>query len=385
LAHIRATGSIKPVGKERLIVSCLLVTLKLGLQDLFSHRRLVLVMSLAIAIVSGMLLILEVYRSGLADKFNELSPNLLVVHESQSLGEFYGSRLPNKLGEMLSSMGISMVIPEIYAVTGTSAQNAIMIRGIDLGQYTRLEPFNMLSGRSLRAGDPPRLAMIGWRLAKSRRIDIGEMISLRGRDFNVVGIFRNGTYMDNQAWISISDAQALLGWGQDVSVYIIPQEGILQDGNTLLDGISVTRKGESLRFSAAQFQPFIDLMSIVVFVLGVSAALALTNILWRLAWLRRRELAILRTTGFSTLSLVGYLLAQAVGITILGILLGSLFTLLFTTSVKLLVPSFTIVPRLDRLAVFLGLRWIGLMILAGSLLPAWWLSRLNLAQQLHSE
>jgi putative ABC transport system permease protein len=364
---------------------CFLVTLKLGLQDLFNHRRLVLIMSISIAIATGMLIILEVYRSGLGDKFNELSPNLLVVHESQSLGEFYGSRLSNQLGETLSGLGISMIIPEIYAVTGTSAKNAIMLRGVDLGQYTRLEPFTMLSGRSLRPGDPPRQAMIGWRLATSRKINIGNIISLRGRNYNVVGIFKNGTYMDNQAWISLADAQVLLGWGQDVSVYIIPQEGILQEGDTLTAGITVTRKGDSLRFSVSQMEPFFDLMNIEAFAMVISAAVTLTNILWRLAWLRRYEMAILRTTGFPTLSIFGFLLAQMGGITILGILLGIILTLIFTTGVKLFIPSFTIVPRLDSLKVFPGLGWTFLMFLTASLIPAWWLSRLNLSQLLHSE
>jgi putative ABC transport system permease protein len=362
-----------------------LITFKLGLVDLLSHRRLVLIMALSIAIATGMLIILEVYRAGLGDKFTELSSNFLVVHEDQSLGEFYGSRLPNQVGDLLSNLGIHTIIPEIYAVTGTTAQNAIMLRGIDLDQYTRLEPFAIQSGRSLQPGDVSRLAMIGWRLAAGRKIGVGEMISLRGRDYRVVGIFKNGTYMDNQAWISLADAQVLLGWGQDVSVYIIPEEGILQENDTPTPGVIVTRKGESLRYSEAQIQPFFDLMGIEVFVMAVSAGLILTNILWRLAWLRRREMAILRTAGFPTFTMVGYLLAQVSGITLLGILLSALFTLFFTTGVKLFIPSFTIVPRLDSFEVLPGLGWIILMMLAGSLVPAWWLSRLNLAQLLHSE
>jgi len=364
---------------------CFLVTFKLGLVDLLNHRRLVLVMGLSIAIATGMLIIMEVYRAGLGDKFTELSSNLLVVHEDQSLGEFYGSRLSSQVGDMLSTLGISPIIPEIYAITGTAAQNAIMIRGIDLQQYTRLEPFSLLTGRSLQPGDVSRQAMIGWRLATSRKIGVGQMVSLRGRDFTVVGIFKNGTYMDNQAWISLADAQNLLGWGQDVSVYIIPQQSILHENATPTPGVIVSRKGESLRYSATQFQPFFDLMSVEVFVMAISAGLILTNILWRLAWLRRREMAILRTTGFPTFSMVGYLLAQVSGITLLGILMSVLFTLLFTTGVKLFIPSFTIVPRLDTVEMLPGLGWIVLMLLAGSLVPAWWLSRLNLAQLLHSE
>ena len=366
-------------------MASILVTLRLGLHDLFSHRRLALVMSLSIAIAFGVLAILEVYRTGVADKYTELAPNLLVVHENQTLGEFYGSRLSNRVGTSLAGMGISMVVPEIRALTGTSAKNAILLRGIDLGQYTRLESFSILSGRSLQPGDPPRLAMIGWRLSRSWNLKTGEVISLRGRNFNIVGIFQNGTYMDNQAWISLADAQALLGWGQDVSIYVIPDEGILHEGELIAGGISVSRKGESLHFIAAQFQPVIDLLRIVVAAIGIATALALTNTLWRLAWRRRHEMAILRTTGFPVLSLVGYLLAQAGGITLLGIFLGSLFTLVFVTGVKLAVPSFTIVPRLEPQTALSILVSIGLMMLAGSLLPAWWLSHLNLAQLLHSE
>ena len=366
-------------------MACILVTLRLGLHDLFSHRRLALVMALSIAIAFGMLAILEVYRTGVADKYTELAPDLLLVHESQTLGEFYGSRLSSQVGDWLSGMGFSMLIPEIHALTGTSARSAILLRGIDLGQYTRLESFSILEGRRLQPGDPPRQAMIGWRLARSRELKVGDVISLRGRNFDILGIFQNGTYMDNQAWISLADAQALLGWGQDVSIYIIPDGCFLHEGQQLPNGISVSRKGASLKFVAAQLQPILDLLRIVVAALGIATALALTNTLWRLAWRRRRSLAILRTTGFPTFSLVGYLLAQAGGITLLGVFLGGLFTFLFIISVKFAFPSFTIVPRLEFQTAVSSLEWIGLLTLAGSLLPAWWLSRLNLAQLLHSE
>jgi ABC-type lipoprotein release transport system permease subunit len=366
-------------------MACFLVTLRLGLLDLVSHRRLALIMALSIAISLGMLAILEMYRTGVADKYTELAPGLLLVHESQSLGEFYGSRLSSRVGEELSAMGLSMVVSEIRTLVGSSARNAILLRGLDLEHYTRLESFSILSGRRLLPGDPPRQAMIGWRLARIRALKTGQLISLRGRNFNIVGIFRTDTYMDNQAWISLTDAQALLGWEQDVSFYIIPDEGILQAGELLQGGISVSRKGESLQLISGKFQPMIDMMLLVVSALGIATTLGLTSTLLRLAWLRRREVAILRTTGFPNLSLAGYLLAQATGITLLGVVLAGLFTLVFTTVVQVAVPSLTIIPRLESQTALSSLGWIGLMMVAGSLTPVWWLSHLNLAQLLHSE
>ncbi len=366
-------------------MSGLLVTLRLGLHDLFRYRRLALIMSLSIAIAAGMVAFLEAYRAGLAAEFNEQTHNFLVVHDSQNEGDIAGSRISSQVSEKLSGLGISMIIPEIHAVTGTSIQSATLLRGIDLGQYTHLETFSMLSGRRLQSGDPSRLAMVGVLLADRQHLKTGDVISLRDRNFNIVGIFQNGTYMDNQAWIALADAQTLLGWGQDVSVYIIPDEGILHDGENLPGGLSVTQKGQDLRLIAAQYQPMLNMWQIVSLALGIAASLALANVLWRLAWLRRREMAILRTCGFPTQSLVGYLFVQAVGITLLGIVLGGLFTLVFAISIRLTVSSFTIVPSVAAGILLPGLGWIGLIMLAGSLLPAWWLSHLNLAQLLHSE
>jgi ABC-type antimicrobial peptide transport system permease subunit len=126
-------------------------------------------------------------------------------------------------------------------------------------------------------------------------------------------------------------------------------------------------------------------MNVVALTMGAATILALANIFWRLAWLRRHELAILRTVGFPTGSLVGYLLAQAGGVTIAGILMSGCATLLFTSSMQLAISGFTITPRLDLSAALASLGWVGIIVLAGSLLPAWWLSHLNLAQLLRSE
>jgi ABC-type antimicrobial peptide transport system permease subunit len=191
--------------------------------------------------------------------------------------------------------------------------------------------------------------------------------------------------MDNQAWVSLTDAQTLLGWGQDVSVYIIPDEGILRDGDTLPGGLAVTHKGENLRLIAAQYQPLLNVWEIVSFTLGIAASITLANVLWRLALIRRHDMAILRTTGFPTASIASYLLIQAAGVTLIGILIGGLFTMILATSIQLTVSSFTIIPRLDASTLLPGLGWIGAIMLVGSLVPAIWMSQLNLAQLLHSE
>ena len=150
---------------------------------------------------------------------------------------------------------------------------------------------------------------------------------------------------DNQAWISLADAQALLGWGQDLSVYIIPDEGILHEGKSL-PGRFRHPRGEGTRVTVS-YQPVLDIMGVVAFAMGIAIALTLTNVLWRLAWLRRREMAILRTLGFPALSLAIYLLGQGIGVTGLGTLLGAVFTLGILSAVHVAAFGLTINPSLS--------------------------------------
>jgi putative ABC transport system permease protein len=363
----------------------LFLAMKLGLLDLMYHKKLVLVMALSIAITITIFAGIELYRAGMKIKYTELAPQYLLVHENQTLGEFYGSRMPASVGDNLQALGISRVIPELRAIAGTSAENAVLVRGVDLEQFTSLESFTVLSGRQLVPGEASRNAMIGWRLAASRGLSTGDTVSLRGRDFSVIGVFKNGTYMDNQAWISLSDAQTLLGWGTDVSVLIIPDEGIVQEGDPILEGITVTRKGESLKFTLDQYKPIFDLLQLVVFILGAASALALSNILLRLAWLRRREMAVIRTNGFPVMVLVEYLFTQSACITFTGFIFGIIFTATFTLLVKIALPSFTLVPHLEKGAAISIILAACLIMAAGSVLPAWWLGRTNLAAQLHAE
>ena len=59
-----------------------------------------------------------------------------------------------------------------------------------------------------------RDTMIGYLLAEKIKAKVGDIITLRGRDFQIIGIFRKGTFTDNDAWISLQSAQSLIGLGE---------------------------------------------------------------------------------------------------------------------------------------------------------------------------
>jgi putative ABC transport system permease protein len=356
-----------------------------GLRDLLRHWKLVLPMSLVATVAISIYLILVGYQAGLAAQFGNLDPVFLTIQERNSFGEIYGSRLSAQVGMQLIGMGLKWVVPEIHDVVGTSIADAVLLRGIDLEHYGQVNSYRLVAGTSLHPGDAPRQAMVGYRLAEKLRLAPGGTISLRGRDFTIRGIFSTGTYADNEAWIGLKDAQDLLGWGSDVSVYIIQGGGSIKAGDNLPGGAVASVRGEGGQTLSSQYKPVLEVHGAAAQAMGVVTALTLANVLLRLALIRRRDLAILRTVGFQRSSLMIYLAVQAVGVSILGAALGWLITLGITSIVRLGVFGFDIRPLFDARTILVSGLWLMVITAAGATLPVWVINRLNLAQLLRAE
>jgi ABC-type lipoprotein release transport system permease subunit len=356
-----------------------------GLQDLAQHKKLWLAMSLLVGVTILFFLAIYGIRAAISEEVITIPFENLIVQKSNVLGELYGSRMPASVEADLLAMGVSQAIPEIHEYAGTSRKDTLLLRGIDLKRYQQVNSFKMLAGEALQPGEPTRTAMIGRRLADKFNLSPGQEILIRGRKFRVKGIFHTGTYVDNEAWISLQDAQALFGWGEDVSLYIIPDERILMVGDTLPGGMIVVRRGQGMFIAAQQFDPILKILDIVARALGVAGALALTNTLIRLAWLRRRELAILLCVGFRPAYLYVYLLTQALAITLAGALLGAAGISLAFAFLRIDAAGISIQPALDAPLLLSGLALVTAITLLGTLVPVAWLNRIKPAVLLRAQ
>ena len=295
-----------------------------GIREMARRWRLGLACLLLVAVPVGLFLSLRLFFSGMRTEYSRISAGMLVVQKSDSMGEIYGSRLDPQTAVQLRQLGYENPIPAIQDIAGTTITNAVLLRGVDLLQYPALDEFQILAGQRLDLSSPPRSAMIGYRLAEARGLAVGDLISLRGRDFTVTAIFKTGAYLDNQVWISLADAQALFNYGQDVSVYVIPDDGPLHAGDTLPGGLVIAQRGEMIRQIGEEYLSIVNFMGWVVQIMAVATAAMLANILWRLAWQQRREMSLLRSLGFGAWTPGLYLAAQALAIVLPGSLLGVL-------------------------------------------------------------
>jgi ABC-type lipoprotein release transport system permease subunit len=294
----------------------------LAIKDLQRRWALALVLAALFGITFASFLTLFSYQRSALNIYAPLGTNWLVVGNSDGLSEIHGSRISATAKELLLQKGYSDPIPEIHQIVGTSLSNGTLMRGFRLEDYKKITPFTLLTGRELRFGDPSRLVMVGETLSRTKQVKVGSDLLLRGRKFRVIGIFKTGSIEDNVAWISLSDAQELLNYGQDVSLYLIPDSGVLQPGDMVAEAVSVTQRGETSGVFGHSILSFFNFMGVVGSLVGIAAAVTMANLLWRLAYLRRHEFGILKSVGFGFRALLLYFVTQSGLILLAGILIG---------------------------------------------------------------
>jgi ABC-type lipoprotein release transport system permease subunit len=357
----------------------------LALRDLSSHRRQALALGMVFAIAVTAFVALHSYRQALLRDYSPGREDRLVIQETQSFAEFYGSRLSPDVGTVLEDLGVDEAVAEIHAVVGTSLEDAVLLRGVDLERYAELDSFTIRAGRGLQPGDAPRQAMIGTRLADRLGAMPGDAIRLRGRPFEVIGVFESGSYTENEAWVPLAGAQDLLGWGQDVSLYVVRDDGRLTAGEQLLDGVSVVRRGELWSTFPQQWDGLMMVIGTVTQAIGLAAALSLAAMLWRLAWRRRRQIAVLRSLGFRRSVFATYLAVQGASVAFSGGAFGVLGAAALLRWVRPTLAGVSLRPHptVDQL-ISTGV-WLGSLTLLSIAVPVWVLGRSRVADLMNSE
>ena len=357
----------------------------LALRDLSVQRRQALALVMVFGIAVTAFVALGSYRQALVEDYQPARADLLVIQETQSFAEFYGSRVSSEVAAALADQGLVGAVAEIHAIVGTSLDDAVLLRGVDLERYTELDSFVVRAGRSLQPGDLPRQAMIGTRLADRLQARPGETIRIRGRDFEIVGVFETGGYTENEAWVPLAGAQELLGWGQDVSLYVVQDDGRLAPGDLLAEGVSVARRGELWSTFPQQWQGLMALLGAVTQAIGVSAALFLAATIWRLAWRRRWQIAILRSLGFGRSIFSIYLVVQGASVALAGGACGMLGALALLRWVRPTLAGVSLRPYASAdLLVLTGI-WLAILTLLSVAAPVWVLGGRRIAELMGAE
>jgi putative ABC transport system permease protein len=262
--------------------------------------------------------------------------------------------------------GVDEVSPVLVLM---NPQQMDVVYGIDFRSFNALSKgFLFRSGRPIEADSE---ALIDDIKAETKKLKIGDKLTLFGRDFNIVGIVAHGK--GARSFISLKAAQEIAGAENRVSLFYVRSKGDTEATREaivrLLPDHRVRSMSEYLTLmnssNLPQFRPFIR--SFVVVGVIISFLVVLLS-MHTMVLERTREIGILKALGSSRLDILRLLLTEVMFMAGVGILLGMAGTYLVKSVVVRAVPTMTIIiPEPWILgAVLLA---IGAAVL-GALLPA---------------
>lgn len=288
--------------------------------------------ALAICAVVTLVGISTGFRQTFIEFYEKVGIDLLVVRTGSA------RRLTSTIDESLSDKilelpGVKEVIPGLADVVSFPDEGLYVVAVSGLTPETRIfDSMEMISGRQLRKDDE-KTVMLGVTLADSLDKTTGDRLEIvEGDEFEVVGVFDSFSVLQSGAMVvSLKQLQRLMGRENQVSgISIVATD---PTNEQLLDEIA--RKVEKME-SGITVRPTRDhveslseiqiaiamawLTSTVAMVLGMVGML---NTMFMSIQERTVEIGVLRAVGWSRLRVISMVLFEAVFLSILGAIIGT--------------------------------------------------------------
>ena len=127
------------------------------------------------------------------------------------------------------------------------------------------------------------------------------------------------------------------------------------------------------------------LIQTVTQAIGLAAAFSLATMLWRLAWRRRWQIAVLRSLGFSRMVFATYLVVQGASVAFVGGACGVLGALALLRWVRPTLAGVSLRPHLTADVLISAGVWLGFLTLLSVVVPVWVLGRSRVAELMSAE
>ena len=225
----------------------------------------------------------------------------------------------------------------------------------------------------------PGQAMVGDQLAKQAHVEPGGTLVIQKRPFKVTGVFHSGTtFQDSGAVIPLSAAQQLSGHANAATTIAVALDRGTKAGpaakqlERIFPGtVAIADPGAAAR-----------VLVIVVLALAIGG-IAVTNTMVMAVMERERELALLSAVGWRPSRVAGLIIAEGVGVSMLGAGIGLALGLASSSiAVKALSAQEFVSPHITAWGLGRGCL-VGVAIgVLGGLYPAWRVTRLMPAESL---
>ncbi len=254
----------------------------------------------------------------------------------------------------------------------------------------------VVRGRWLQRGDTFS-AVIGWQVARDRKLEPGSTLTWRNHELTVVGIMQETqTQPDNTIVVPIEVVRHIVEKPNSISfIYALPENEDRVQASALarrigaaVDTVKVQTLEESLDAVRSQLGLFNAIMLSGAVIAAIVGGLAVINTMIMSVNERTREIGVKKAIGAGDGEIVSELLGEAALLGLLGGLIGLLLgmglaSLLNASTAGAMggAAMFVVTPRLALTAVGFAVA-LGAV---GGLYPAWSAARLDPVEALREE
>ncbi len=366
------------------------------LKNLFRRKTRTLLTVFGIAVGVAAVVALGALADGLLEGYAGMTggsgADLLVAQEDAL--DIVFSAVDQELGDALQALsGVEEVTSMIYTFAATEEMPYFIVYGYDPEGFA-IDRFKIIEGEGLSARPAVRGSplIMGRTAAADMEKEIGDTLYLYESAFRIVGIYETGQpFEDGSAVILLDDAQVLSGKPRQVNAFLLKVRS-----GTDLEPLrrrieqrfrNVTVTGASNFVEEQDWLQNVHLFTwSVSFIAIVIGGVSVMNTMLMSVVERTREFGVLRAVGWRPRQVLGMVLVESLGLSVLGGLVGIALGAGGIFAVRQLPFADTFLPRsiapgilLQGAAVAAGLGLIG------GALPAWRASRLLPAEAMRAE
>lgn len=346
-----------------------------------------------IAIAIAVVIFLSIFADGLSSQMSTLmsSEGAKITLMQSGIADISFSAIDEEIGKAISGF------PEVKQISGLLLQLVpveekpfMLILGINPDE-AYIDHFRIIAGENTIAhGD----LILGRMAADFFSKGPGDILTIQEHQMRISGIFETGTgFEDAGAVISLAIAQDIFMKHDQVSLYRINVEDIEDEQLEVLKQEMAEQYPQVSAYLSSDFGrntpdiQTLDTVSSAISLIGlIAGALGTTNTMVMNVFERTREIGTFRAIGWRRRRVMGMVVGEAVVMSLFGGIVGILMGFglaLMMSQLPVFAGYFALKVSIETLisgiilAVMLGI--------LGSIIPAWWASRLSPMEALKYE